>query len=402
MERTETSSLDEALRIRLEGGAEVLEAAVTQLHRLEGRLGAGLAALDREDLGELKAALAALPAVDEALEKADRLDGARALAADVRRARDALVPRIAAALASLGHPAPEGGFAAQLRALIAALKYLGRRPGPGERALFEGQGVTGRWPIVAVELLALAGVLAGYAAVAAPLGVAALVVYLAMRKPPARWRLMPDRVQLERPGAPLLEVQYEDIQSVSRTAGAVELGLGDATLTLPTLRPGALEKLLRSMVQHMGGATATPGASAVLAGSLEDRSVHALVVPQGVWIIERGDERTIIDAVLPGHDGASLEDALRALSHLPAVLLARRLEGLPGTWWPADEARVVETANSSLTRVLERNGQTLRVTFGLSDLRDARVALDSVISGWARSPLLHSPRPSPPLGGESA
>lgn len=384
MERTGTSSLDAELRIRLEGGAEVLEAAVTRLQRLGERLGAGLPALDREDVGELKAALAALPAVDEALEKADRLDGAHALAADVRRAREALVPRIAAALTSLGHPVPEGGFAAQLRALIAALKYLGRRPGPRERALFEGQGITGRWPVLAVQLLAFAGVLAGYAAVAAPLGVAVLLIYLAMKKPPTRWRLLPDRVQLERPGAPLLEVQYEDIQSLSRTAGSVELGLGDATLTLPTARPGALEKLLRSMMQHMGGAKATPGASVVLAGSLDERSVRALVVPQGVWIIERGDERAVIDAVLPGHDGASLEDALHALAHLPAVLLARRLEGLPGTWWPADETRIVETANASLTRVFERNGETLRVTFGLAAQNDAKAQLDSVVSGWKR------------------
>lgn len=384
MERTQTSSLDAELRIRLEGGAEVLEAAATRLERLGERLGAGLPALDREDVDELKAALAALPAVDDALEKADRLDGAHALAADVRRARDALVPRIAAALTSLGHPAPESGFAAQLRALIAALKYLGRRPGPRERALFEGRGTTGWWAVLALELLALAGVFAGVPQVSLPAGAVVLLVYLARRKPRTRWRLMPDRVQLERPGAPLLEVQYEDIQSVSRGAASVELGLGDATLTLPTVRPAALEKLLRSMRQHMGGAKATPGASVVLTGSLEERSVRALVVPQGVWLIERGDERTVIDAVLPGRDGASLEDALHALSHLPAVLLARRIEGLPGTWWPADETRVVETANASLTRVFERNGQTLRVTFGLGAQNDAKAQLDGVISGWKR------------------
>lgn len=384
MERTQTSSLDAELRIRLEGAGEVLEAALARLQRLGARLGAGLPALDREDVDELKAALAALPAVDEALEKADRLDGAHALAADVRRARDALVPRIAAALTSLGHPAPEGGFAAQLRALIAALKHLGRRPGPRERALFEGRGTTGWWAVFALEALALAGAIAGFPEVSLPAGGLVLLVYLARKKPPTRWRLMPDRVLLERPGAPLLEVQYEDIQSVSRGAASVELGLGDATITLPTVRPGALEKLLRSMTQHMGGAKATPGASAVLAGSLDERSIRALVVPQGVWIIERGDERAVIDAVLPGHDDASLEDALRALSHLPAVLLARRLEGLPGTWWPADETRVVETANASLTRVLERHGETLRVTFGLSDQHDAKAPFDSVIADWKR------------------
>lgn len=384
MERTQTSSLDAELRIRLEGAGEVLEAAVARIDYVRGRLAAGLPTLDRDDVEALKGVLAALPAVDEALEKADRLDGAHALAADVRRAREALRPQLAAALQQLGHAPPSGGLAEHLRALLAALKYLGRRPGPHERALFAGQGTTGWVPVIALQLVAFAFSLLGYAAVSIPAGIVLLLVFLAMKKPPTRWWLMPDRVLLERPGAPLLEVQYEDIVSLRRTAGNVELAARDASLTLPTIRPAALEKLLRSMMQHMGGARAMPGPSVVLLAALAERSVRVLAVPQGVWIVERGDERSVIDAVLPGHGGASLEDALHALSHLPAVLLARRLEGLPGTWWPADEMRVVDTANASLVRVFERNGDTLCVTFGLSAENASRDELDSVISGWRR------------------
>lgn len=385
MERTGTSSLDADLRIRLEGAGEVLEGAAARLEAARQRLSEGLSNLVRDDVDALKAVLASLPAVDDALAKADRLDGAQVLAAEVRRAREALVPVARAALAQLGRDEVTGGLAEHLRALVAALKHLGRPVGPRELALFEGGSgdAAFRW-FLAAEAVAAGLMLVGAAQAGAPLAALALVAWLMMRGRQQRWRLLPDRLQVERRGAPLIDVQYEDLTGVAAKLGRVLVRAGELELSLSSARPTALEKLLRSLMQHMGGAKATPGASVVLTGSLEERSVRALVVPQGVWIIERGDERTVIDAVLPGHDGASLEDALHALAHLPAVLLARRLEGLPGTWWPADETRIVETANASLTRVFERNGQTLRVTFGLAAANASRDELDSVISGWKR------------------
>lgn len=384
MERTETSSLDADLRIRLEGAGEVLEKTVPRLDEVTRRLAGGPALLDRDDLLELRTVLAELPSLDEALEKADRLEPARALAQDARRAREALWNQARATLEALNRSTGDAGLAETLRALIRALKYVGRAAGPRERVLFSGT-LSGPWlPFAMLALLGVSALAAMHWPIPALLfGLATWLLWT--RSGRTSWRMLPDRLQLEAPHAPLLDVQYEDITGVTAGPSEVEVHAEDLVLKLPTRNPEALARLLRSMHDTMGSAAATPQPSAIVPVALGDgERGTAVFTAQGAFVVLDRDERSALAQLFPGAEGTKIEDALDLLAHLPPEVLAQRIKDLPGTWWPVDETRVIETANASLVRVFERDGQTLRVTFGLAAQNDARAQLDSVISGWRR------------------
>lgn len=384
MERTGTSSLDAELRIRLEGAGEVLEAAIPRLDELTRRLAGGPRLLDRDDLVELRTVLAELPGLDEALEKAERLEPARALAQDARRAQEALWNQARATLEGLDRSTGDAGLAETLRQLIRALKYLGRAAGPRERVLFTGTP-SGPWlPFALFGLLGVSSLAAMHWPIPAVLfGLATWLLWT--RSGRTSWRMLPDRLQLEALHAPLLDVQYEDITGVTAGASEVEVHAEDLVLKLPTRNPEALARLLRSMHDTMGSAGATPQPSVIVPVALGDGDRGtAVFTAQGAFVVLESDERTALARLLPGADGTKIEDALDLLRHLPPEVLAQRIKDLPGTWWPADETRVVETANASLTRVFERNGDTLRVTFGLAAQNDAKAQLDSVTAGWKR------------------
>ncbi|MCC6335104.1 MAG: hypothetical protein IT380_14085 [Myxococcales bacterium] len=381
MERARTSSLDEELRIRLEGADEVLARGVRDLDDVCRRLRAGHEKLERDDVLALKGVLNGLPALDEAEAKADRLEGAGALAQDARRAKDALWQQAKATLTALGKPV-DGGLAESLRRLVSALRYLGRPPGPKERTLFEGT-LERPWLTSAFLGLQLLLVLLAMSWPIPALALAGTAFVLWLRRSRTRWSLLPDRLQLRAPRQPLLDVQYEAITSVSAGASSVEVRAPELVLELPTRNPTGLAQLLRSMVAHLGSASPHPGPSAVMTVELstEGRGT-ALFTPQGVFVVLRAQEDDLVAQVLPGADRATVVDALEVLRHLPPEVLARRLVALPGAWWPGDVVRR-DTARLA-SRTFQRGEQVLHAT-GLKPERLGYLEdLDDLTRGWGR------------------
>jgi hypothetical protein len=377
-------TVDPAVRIRLEGRAELLEAELDQVGGLVARLDKGLGSLTPDDGDDLKAAIRGLASVDDALDRVARTDGAQALAAAVRQQREALATRLPSALEPFLGRAQPTDFVGQLKALALALGHLSRYPGPDEAVLLRGQ-TSSNWRLtLGAGGLALVVYLAGQ-----PLGAAGILGLLALfhvlsRAPQLRWWLMPDRVVCEQAGLPLLAVQYEHITALEHGQGGLRLHTLHFTLSLPTSSPGRLEALLQSMMQHMGGAQRRPGPHFIRGGKLEDRPVRVLLVPQGAWVVPEARAKAITDAVLPGHPEATLDLALLALAHLPLALLPTRLKGLPGNWWPADEVRVVGEGNPNLAWAAERDGERLTVLLSSGRGTSARGELDRVTSGWPR------------------
>jgi hypothetical protein len=390
MERTRTSSLDADLRIRLEGAAEVLEQAVAQLETATRQLARSPNELVRDDVVDLKAVLAGWAAVDEAIERAQRHEEAAALVARVRQAREALGREVAKWLAMLGLPVEASAPAEQLRGLMKGLAYVGRPAGPNERALFEGEDRR-PWGYFAAAQAAAAGVMA-YLSPAIGLAAAAIsgVGFLALtRRPsPVRWTLFPDRLQVDRPASPLIDVQYEAITAVLVDGHRVIVTTADFSLELSSLNANGLARLIRSMGESMGAASPTPGVGVVVPVSFGDRRLGtALFTPSGALVVHETDATAFVNAVLPGAERPTVQSALAMLRHLPAPVLAERLRGLPASWWPADEMLVQESANSLGHRTFVREGDPeRRLTVFPTELHlsGALREVDTITAGWRR------------------
>ncbi|MEW5743692.1 MAG: hypothetical protein AB1938_32570 [Myxococcota bacterium] len=384
MEGAQTSSLDEDLRIRLEGAGEVLEQGVRRLDGLARRLQVGAEKLERDDVDEVRAVLASLPVLDEAVERAERLEAARPLAQDARRAKEQVGQLARACLGQLGKSGDDAGLAETLRRLANALQYVGRPAGPMERALFEGT-LDRPWMAFGFLVAQLALVLL---ALSWPLPAILFMVtgfVLWLRRTRTHWSLLPDRLQLRTSGRPLMDVQYEAISAVTTNDTEVVVHAPDLVLALPTRNPEGLARLLRSMRENMGSASARPRPSAVFPIHLGagDRGA-ALFTPEGVYVVREAEERSLVAQVLPGAEGAKAEDALDLLRHLPPEVLAQRLRGLPGTWWPADEVRAVDAANRLVSRTFQRAEEVLRVVPSTIEGRGSLVELDALTAAWPR------------------
>jgi len=382
MERLQTSRLDAELRIRLEGAAERLERALAQLESATRALNRPPDALVPDDVAELRLALHGWAAVDEALEHAERHEGAQALVTSVRRAREGLGAEVTKWLELLKLPREDGGPAEQARRLVKALAHLGRPAGPNERALFETHAAL-PWPAFFTSqalALAVATFASGGAGIAvSALGVA-LFLALSRESNEVRWRLFADRLQLARPGEPLLDLQYEAITQVTETGGGVTVSTAELSVELPTRGPHGLARLLRSMAATMGAATATPSDHAVADVTVDGIRGKALVTATGAYVVRETEFDQLVSAVLPGAEHAHLDQALALLCHLPPPALAQRLAGLPGTWWPSDETARVESPNTlSCTFVREGGGSHV-----LTVLPPLPTELDALTRGWRR------------------
>jgi hypothetical protein len=186
----ESASVDENLRIRLEGAVERLEDALPLLESLMELL--SRVDLSRDDVATLQECLTRLPRIDEAIDKANRHQGATAL---TRLLRDRLELAFQAAndrLRQIDH-----AEAPSLRAAVSVVLDLVKKQGSAPRA-DERQLARSSSPAVVLPI-ALGVFVAALASLAVPSNwsvlLGCLVFFITVRLlAPSRWILLPDRI----------------------------------------------------------------------------------------------------------------------------------------------------------------------------------------------------------------
>ncbi len=338
----ESSSIDEDLRIRLEGSIELLEDALPLLDSLMYLLAR---VSSRDDVATLKECVNQLPRIDEAIDKANQHQQAMALTRAVgerkRTAHSAANDR----LRSLGH-----GEAPSLRAAaIAVLDLVSRQgtaPRPGEVPLMESAGAP--WLAALVTGAANAGFVTW--AIGPTIGgvVGAVVCVLMLYAgAPSRWMLFADRLYFPEVWPKLgREVLFSAIQRLSVKGSRVSVQLQSETLELQPDSAERLVSVLRMLKSPLLSGLESPADWSVIVDAVDQETRaagRALVSAEGVLFVPsiRGELAVKASCVEPLRAPISLDELLGLIAHLPSgrwtALGAHLTQAADAVWVPRSE-----------------------------------------------------------------
>lgn len=308
----ESASVDEGLRIRLEGSIELLEDALPLLDSLRYLL--ARAENSRDDVATLHECVNQLPRIDEAIDKANRHETAHGLTQAVGARREQALIAANERLVTLGQPeAPS--LRAAVSAILELLKRQGVPPRVGEVHLMESPGANWVLALLVGSVVASVFFLFDWPIVGAGFGAMSCILALYFRGTEAPWILLPDRLFLPASWPRLSrELAPGSIQSVRVDARGVTLALEQEALHLRSQAPKELASKLRLLSSPWLSALQSPARAFVVLDAVDDSTQQkgrALVSREGVLFVPRERRALLISALTP-HQLPTADDRRRA------------------------------------------------------------------------------------------
>ena len=386
----ESASIDEGLRIRLEGSIELLEDALPLLDSLMDLLARAEAELD--DLATLQECVLQLPRIDEAIDKASRHEAAGSLTQAVGQRKKAALLAANARLETLGH-AEVPSLRGAVSAVLDLVKRQGTAPRPGERPWAIAKGAPALLSLVLGIFVSWAGYALFDSAWAVILGVLAFGAAL-YTLTPSPWVLLADRLYFpaQPPKLPR-EVSTQSIQGVTVDGDKVVLLLpGPETLELHSSAPGPLASLLLLMKgPWLSGLQSPANWSTTLDAVGENgESGRALLSSEGVLFVPKSGEALVLAALTPEKLAAppSLEDVLQLIAHLPMgrweALGDHLMKSTDAIWLPLRELKVEDGGGAHLGARVRAGERSVRLMFSLKTGEDSQAQAEALLARLRR------------------
>ena len=345
----ESSSIDEDLRIRLEGTIELLEDALPLLDSLMYLLARVESSPD--DVATLKECVNQLPRIDEAIDRANKYEQAVELTQAVGQRKKTAHYAANDRLRSLGH-----GEAPSLRAAaIAVLDLVSRQgtaPRPGEVPLLESAGPPWVGALFFGAMNA-AVVSWGYSPKFGAVYGALTCILMLYARAPTRWMLFADRLYFPTAWPKLgREILPSAIQGLSIQESKVHVQLQGDTVKVQTDSPAKLVSLLRMLkTPWLQGLKSPPGWSLIVDAINQETKVggRALVSNEGVLFVPAMRAEAAVKAVCSEEltGPMSLDEVLKLIAHLPggrwAALAEHLAQKAEVVWLPRAELRVEDS-----------------------------------------------------------
>lgn len=380
----ESSSIDEGLRIRLEGAVEQLEDSLQLLASLTALMGRDEAEAD--DVGTLRECVNQLPRLREAMSRAKQHVQAAALTREVQARWAAAHDEANHRLRRLGQqeaPSLESAVAAVLE----LVRKQGKPPRPGERVLMTSPGASWGLALAVGGGVAVASSMLGPAA---PLlgAVACLVTLFAKASRP--WVLLPDRLHLQsRRGEPSRDLFPPSFGLITPQGSTVLLQAEGEVLELGSDSPRELVSLLWLLKSPLlGWLRASASWSTVLDGVDDQTSEpgRALLAAEGVFFVPASRSGLLLRTL--GVEGSSLDEVLKLMAHLPEEGWPAAAEKLrtaaDARWFAKGATQVEDSANSQLGITVRSQGQSVRLNYSgkapIGDLAQVRALLERLSS----------------------
>ena len=377
----ESSSIDEDLRVRMEGAIELVEDALPLLDSVMYLLARTDASPD--DVATLQVCLTQLPRIEEALAKLDRHPDAAPLARALSERRHAAQIAANERLAALGHPAPP-----TLRAAISTLLDLLRRRGiaplPSERVLMKS--LRPPWGMVAFMCCACATptFFGGHLLWSLALGLfqGVLWTWVAVRR--RKWLLLADRLYFPAswPGLSR-ELSPGSIRQLTFEGELVTARLANETLALWSSAPKELVSTLHLLRGVWLSGLRSPAPPFVLVDATDERgneAGRALISRQGLLFVATTRRALLVKALtreaLPTEP--SLDQVLELIAHLPegrwAAVCEHLEQSADASWFPRGGLSL-ESEPQRLGVTVRCDERAVSVTFSRDEKRFEAEAL---------------------------
>lgn len=371
----ESSSIDEDLRVRMEGAIELVEDALPLLDSLMYLL--ARADASRDDVATLQECLIQLPRIDKAIERLERHPRAAELVRALGERKHAAQIAVNERLAALGQPAP-ASFPAAISTLLDLLRRQGIAPMLAERVLMKSHPAPWRLallifcgasaPLVILGNHPLFGLLYGVL-------LAGSWVWWRRRKP---WMLMADRLFFPSSWPKLpRELSPESIRHLSFEGEMVTAKLANETLKLLSSTPKELVSVLHLLRGVWLSGLRSPARPFVLVDGIEqggNEAGRALISAEGLLFVATSRRALLVKALtreaLP--TAPSLDQVLELIAHLPEgrwAAMGEHLEQSADACWFPRGGLSLEGEPQRLGATLRHRERVVRVTFSRDEKR---------------------------------
>ncbi len=345
----ESASIDEGLRVRLEGEIELLEDALPLLDSLRYLL--ARVETSKDDVATLHECINQLPRIDEAIDHANKHEQAHGLTAAVGARKQQALIAANERLVTLGRH-EEPSLRAAVTSILELVKGQGVAPQAGEVKLMESEG-----PPWMVALLSAAGMtslffLFDWPLVGAILGALFFITILYARSADRSWVLLPDRLFLPARWPRLSrEISSGEIQSVSVDSRTVTVALKQEKLELRSTEPEELAMKLRLLASVWLQGLQSPASAFEIVDAVDDSSQakgRALITKEGVLFVPSERSALCVKAITPAKmpKEPRLDEVLGLIAHLPegrwTALGDHLTKSADAIWLPSDDADVEE------------------------------------------------------------
>ncbi len=348
----ETANADAGLRVRLEGGLELLEDALPLLDSVKRAVARPYPTSD--DVTTLREASVQWPRIEAALTRVRREPGAAELVARI----DAAMKELTAVVQKRTGAQPSSP-AVTLSMATSLVRNSDASPAPTETRLVQANPVRGDLGFgIAATALIIAMFSTQLWLLSLPLIVLSAAYGWKRRAAPLRWVLLPDRLHVD--GRNYAPAQTRVVTTSERTLTLEANGDTHVLYTDATERVTAYLRALRTpLLQHL---ESRPTPHHIVDGQdhLSMRG-KALVMTRGVLFVPRDSTETVIDPFAR----IDLPSLLLLLAHVPEgdwAALSQHLERTGAMWFPQSTSSRVDEPNNSLSLLLrDDGGQTVRL-----------------------------------------
>ena len=380
----ESSSIDEGLRIRLEGTIELLEDALPLLDSLTFLMGRDEPSHD--DLETLQECINQLPRIAEAIDVANRHEQAIALTLAVGQRVNTAFAEANRRLVQLGQESAPS-LRAAVQAVLAQMRRQGTLPQPGERRLMESAGVAWGWVLFLSGLVTATAFfnLETFAAVA--LGAFAGILSLLLI-PSYPWVLLPGRLHIPaRRGALAHDILPSAMEELSIEGDTVFAKSGNQALALRTSAPVKLLSLLCLLKSPSLAGLQSAARDSVVLDAVDEETKErgrALVTTEGVLFVPASSTHRLVTALvetlLPAEP--TLDEVLLLLAHLPterwSAVSAHLGLAADARWFPKGGTVVEKSDNASLGILIGAGASRVRIVSAATT--QARALLEGLTS----------------------
>lgn len=381
----ESASIDEGLRIRLEGAIELLEDALPLLDSLMYLC--ARVETSRDDVATLQECVTQLPRIDEAIDKANRHEAAGTLTHALGQRKQAALLAANTRLHALGHDeAPS--LRAGLTALLDLLRRQGTAPRPGEKQWAVASGAPTLLSLVVGILVTWLTYALIDSAWCVLFGAFASVVALYLLAP-SPWVLLADRIYFPaQPPRLAREIPTRSIEGVTVDGDKVIAQLPGEKVELHSSSAAAVASLLQLMKGPWLAGLQSPASWSVLLDAVSEvtrESGRALLSAEGVLFIPKAREPLVLAALSAEKLASppSLDDLLQLIAHLPPgrwdALGEHLAKSADAVWLPRNELAVEDTWNAHLAVVVRAGARRVRLMFSWKTGEDSQVKAEAML-----------------------